>query len=575
MNELTHDDAHSFLRCIIDAMENPVFIKNQKHQWILFNDAFCRLMGRQPEELYFRDDRAIFPEAQASVFWRVDDAVFRDGLSIANEEEITDGTGAVRWFLTIKAPFTFQSEVYLVGVITDISERKRAEAAARVLALEDSLTGLPNRRLLQEQLQCVQTVLGREERAVALMIIDLDDFKHINDALGHSVGDRFLVEIANRLRRLARGSDIVARLGGDEFAILATTATKPEEFGALAERLVTHLCEPVLIGELSVRSSASVGVAIGSTAQVDADTLLAQADLALYASKSAGKNTWCFFEAAMQQRACMLVELEQELHQAVRDSEFVLHYQPILNVSDHQPVEFEALIRWNHPSRGLLLPGEFLEAVERNRLIVPMTFWIIGEALREAAVWIAAGVDAGIAVNLATAVFEIEGIVEHIVSRLQAEGLSPQRLTVEVTEGAMGSRSKAVSVLERLRQLGVRVAIDDFGAGHSSLGRLDQIPVDVLKIDRMFIASATERRKSILHATIDLARSLGLQTVVEGVETDAQFALAKRYAADGVQGFLLATPMPSREIPAWFRILAKQRLSGEATDSLLTSCVTG
>lgn len=552
-------------------MHNPVFIKNDKHQLIAFNHAFCVLIGKVPDDILYKDDFSIATEEQAHIFWDIDDAVFRDNRAISNEEVITDGNGEQRWLLTIKSPFLFESSRYLVGVITDITERKRAEAAVRQLALEDSLTGLPNRRLLQEHLQQAQAEAARQQRSLALIIIDLDDFKHINDTLGHSVGDRFLMEIANRLRGVARGSDIVARLGGDEFAILATSTNKPEEFGGLAERVVSRVREPVAIGEVSVRSSASVGVAIASGDDIAADTLLAQADLALYASKAAGKNTWCFFEPAMQHRACRLVELEHELHQALRCGQFVLHYQPILSLDDVRPVGFEALIRWQHPTRGLLLPGDFLDAVERNRLIIPLTFWTITEALGEASTWARAGETVGVAVNLATTAFEVEGLVEHIAAALEAEGLPPTRLTVEVTEGAMVSRGRAVVVLEELRALGVRVAIDDFGAGHSSLGRLDQIPVDILKIDRMFIAGSTQRRQAILHATIDLARSLELQTVVEGVETPAQCALVQRFGADCVQGFLFSNPMPAEHIAAWTRSFSAHQLLCRSIGSLQIS----
>jgi len=554
------DHARAFLRCILDAMQNPVFIKNERHQWIEFNNAFCKLMGKSRDELMFKSDFDILTKKQARIFWEKDDAVFSSGTSNLNEEPITDGHGDMRWLMTLKAPFAFNGSKYLVGVITDITERKQAEAAVRVMALEDALTGLPNRRLLQEHLQQVQATSKREGRSFALMIVDLDDFKHINDTLGHSVGDKFLIGIANRLRKLARHCDVIARLGGDEFAVLATSDAKPEKFGALAERLVSRVRKPVAIGDISVRSSASVGVAISSGDSIDTDTLLAEADLALYASKAAGKNTWRFFEPAMQKRARELVELEHELYDALKRNEFVLYYQPILAVKDSSVLGYEALIRWSNQKRGLLLPADFLDAVERNRLIVPLTFWTITEALREARTWVRAGTDVGVAVNIATSVFEAEGLVQHIASRLTAEGLAPERLMVEVTEGAMVDRSKAVSVLERLREMGVLVAIDDFGAGHSSLGRLDQIPVDILKIDRGFIATSTPRRQAILRATIDLARSLSLQTVVEGVETPAQFARASRFGADAVQGFCFANPMPAEHICTWGQDVENHRL---------------
>lgn len=542
-----HEDT-LFLRCILNAMQNPVFIKNERHQWIAFNSAFSRLIGWSYDQILYKSDFDVLPEDQARVFWEMDNSVFSSGTPNSNEEQITAADGEVRWLLTTKAPFTYNNCTYLVGVITDITERRRAEATARVMAREDALTGLPNRRLLQEHLQHIKAAWQRRHGAVALMIIDLDDFKHINDTLGHSVGDTFLIEIANRLRTVARGSDLVARLGGDEFAVIATSEDRPEQFGAMAERLVARLGDTVSIGDLSVRSSASVGVAICSDDGFNTDTLLAQADLALYASKAAGKNTWCFFEAAMQERAYKLVELEHELHDALERDEFVLYYQPIYSANGNKLVGYEALVRWNNPKKGLLLPGHFMDAVERNRLIVPLTFWTITEALRQVGVWARAGKKVGVAINLATSVLEVDGLVEHILSRLALEKLSPQRLTVEVIEGAIVNGGKVVAVLRQLRAMGIRVAIDDFGAGHSSLGRLDEIPADILKIDRLFISTPTRRRRAILHATINLARSLGLRTVVEGVETRAQLDLVRRLRADAVQGYYLARPMPVEQI---------------------------
>jgi diguanylate cyclase (GGDEF)-like protein/PAS domain S-box-containing protein len=561
-------DAQTFLKRILDAIPNPVFIKNDFHQWITFNDAFCRMMGKTREELIGKSDFDILPEDEARVFWEKDDLVFSGEAVNENEEPITDGNGETRWLLTIKAPFFSNGTKYLVGVITDITARKQAEAAVRSLALEDSLTGLPNRRLLKEHLQHAQADANRHSHSVALMIVDLDDFKHINDTLGHTIGDELLVEIARRLRLIVRECDVVARLGGDEFAILSASANDAEEFGALAERLVEQMSLPVPIGDVVVRSSASVGIAVNSGNVGDPGALLAQADLALYAAKAAGKNTWRFFAPAMQERACRLVELEQGLRHALDHGEFVLHYQPIVGMQHLELIGLEALIRWNHPTRGQLLPGQFLAGAERNRLIVPLTFWTITQALRQARAWATTGHHIRLMVNLAASIFEVEGIVEHITARLDAEGLPADMLTAEVTEGVLVDSRKAVAVLQRLRDIGVRVAIDDFGAGQSSLGRLDQLPVDLLKIDRSFITSTSARREAILRATVDLARSLDLRTVVEGIETAAQFALARRVGTDGVQGFLLARPMPPEEIPAWVSVLAERRQHDAQLDLL-------
>lgn len=563
-------ETQSFLRYILEFMPNPVFIKDENHHLIEINDAFCRLLGKKREELIGRTGFELFPDDEVRVFREKDNAVFASGTMQENEERITSSTGDVGWSLTRKAPFQVKTQRFLVGVITDITKLKQAEASIRALALEDSLTGLPNRRMLSLLLHQAQAHIERHGTKVALMIIDLDNFKQVNDTLGHSAGDQLLVEVARRLRHAVRQDDVVARLGGDEFAVLLTSANDPSELGGLAERLVERLREPVAVEGAEVRPGASIGVAVGDADATDTDRLLAQADLALYASKEGGRNTWRFFEPEMQQRACALVELERDLCHALERGEFRLQYQPIVRTDDLTLHEVEALIRWEHPTRGLLLPGQFLPGAERGRLVVGLTFWTVTQALRQAAAWNRDGHRIHVSVNLATAVFEAEGLVEHIATSLLDVGLPAEILTVEVVEEAMVDRSKAIAVLSRLRWLGVRVAIDDFGAGHSSLARLDQLPLDILKIDRAFLTSTSARSEAILRATVDLAASLGLMTVLEGVETREQFELASWIGADCVQGFLFARGMPANEIPGWLEGLAPGRNRHPQLAELLT-----
>lgn len=570
-NAIIDNTDHAFLNGILNAMQNPVFIKNQQHLWIAANQAFCRLIGKHHSELLGKSDYDFLPKEQADSFWKDDDDVFANDIVKTIEEPISDSDGNIRWLLTTKSPLLFHDSKYLVGVITDITTRKKSEDVVRSLAFEDPLTGLPNRRYLKDRLQSVNDARSARECGAALMVIDLDNFKDINDTLGHSVGDTVLAVVGKRLRRCVRDYDVVARLGGDEFAILILSWMEPEDIERLADRVMEGFREPIAIADLVVRTSASIGVAVASGGDADPDDLLSQADLALYASKDAGRNTWRFFQKSMQQRARQLVELEHELRHAYDQCEFELYYQPIISTDSFDMIGVEALIRWNHPTRGLMPPASFLDCAERNRLIVPLTFWTLTQALRQTAAWHASGIRIGVAVNLATSVFEAEGIAQHIASRLNAEKLQPEWLTVEVTEGAIINRSRVIAELETIRDQGVRVAIDDFGTGYSSLCRLDQLPVDILKIDRVFISDEKPRRQAILRAVLDLARNLGLETVVEGIETPGQLAVARHLGANNMQGYIFSRPLPAGEIPTWNLAFKGAHTAREEAHSL--SCV--
>jgi PAS domain S-box/diguanylate cyclase (GGDEF) domain len=549
-------NAQRFLRQVIDCLPNPLFIKDASHRLVAVNDAGCAMFGRSRDELLGRDDYELFPPEEVAIFREKDNLVFNSRQINENEEQVTDADGNQHWILTRKAVFENADGPFLVGVITDLTERRRAELAVQSLALEDPLTGLPNRRLLQQLLAGAQVSVARTSSSIALLLIDLDQFKRINDTMGHSAGDDLLVEVAQRLREEIRASDVVGRLGGDEFAVIARASLDPSTLGGLAQRIVHRLSQPFTICDVEVRTGASLGIAVAEP-QLDGldattfDSLLARADLALYAAKEAGRNTWRFFESGMHERACAQLTIERELREAIREQQLALQYQPIIRTADYHLCGFEALIRWHHPQRNLVMPGEFIPIAERNRQIIPITFWTLSEAIRQLAVWRAAGLGhIRVAVNLSTPAFAADGLLAHVLDSLARAQVPGNALVVEITEGALADHGRTVDVLKALRANGVLVAIDDFGAGYSSLGRLSEMPVDILKLDRSFL-NGGERSEAILRAMIQLARNLGIASVVEGVETEHQFNLVRDAQADSAQGFGLCRPIAAEDVPDW------------------------
>ena len=437
------------------------------------------------------------------------------------------------------------------------------------MALTDPLTGLPNRRALLERLE-VEIARAREQGgSVLLCMVDLDHFKTINDSLGHSTGDALLSEAAQRLRLGAPEGSVVARLGGDEFAVLAAGPIHEDELGQRAQRLVGQFRSPFTVRGSEMRIGATVGIARYPADAPDAEMLLAHADLALYAGKKGGRGTWRLFRPVMHEQASMQATLDRDLRLAVERGEFALHFQPIVEIEGLRLRGFEALLRWQHPEQGTIPPSSFLAAAERNRLIVPLTFWVVDEALRHAAAWRAAGIGpVQVAVNLAASALDTSTVAEHAGERLRAHSLTPDSLLVEVTEGVIADGHRAMAALQALRSLGIQIAIDDFGAGHSSLARLRDLPLDVLKIDRAFITPPHGRSEAILRAVVDLARGLDLPTVIEGVENADQLDLVRRVGVTWAQGYLVGRPMPAHAVQTWAKAWTDGRLRAPAHDLL-------
>jgi diguanylate cyclase (GGDEF)-like protein len=434
-----------------------------------------------------------------------------------------------------------------VATHQDITEQRSAEAKIAHMAQHDALTGLPNRVLLNERLESALARVKSDE-FVAVHLFDLDNFKTVNDTLGHPAGDKLLQLAADRLRALLRDSDTIARMGGDEFAILQVGLSDLGHATALALRVIGRISEPYAIDGHQVVIGASVGIAISGVDGLTPDTLIRNADLALYRAKGDGRGTFRFFEPEMDVQMQERRELEGDLRKALPGQEFELHYQPIVDIVSNNITGLEALIRWRHPEKNLVLPNEFIPLAEEIGLIVPIGEWVIGEACLTAARW---PDHLKIAVNLSPVQFRSPALVRVIISALAASGLSPDRLELEITETALLQNCEAtLAILYQLRELGVCIVMDDFGTGYSSLSYLQSFPFDKIKIDRSFVKDIAESVGSlnIVRAVTALARGLGMTTIAEGVETVVQRDALRAEGCIEMQGFLFSPPLPISEI---------------------------
>jgi diguanylate cyclase (GGDEF)-like protein/PAS domain S-box-containing protein len=454
------------------------------------------------------------------------------------------------------------SPSFAVGMLENVTERKLAEEALkrqaelnRHQALHDSLTGLPNRVLFRERIEQALKRAERDGDQVAVLLMDLDRFKEVNDALGHHAGDALLVEVGRRLPAVLRGSDTVARLGGDEFGMLLIAPGGAERVVPLVERIHRALQEPVVVSDLPLEIEASVGVSVYPADGLDSETLLRRADVAMYSAKESNLP-YAFFDEASHHQDPTRLTLVAELRRALEERELVLHYQPKAILDGAAITSVEALVRWEHPERGLLAPDEFIGLAERTGLIRPLTLYVIDEALRQCRAWQAEGLELSVAVNLSARNlldFEFPARVEELLERWQVER---GRLELEITESTMlADPARTKLILDRLSGMGVRLSIDDFGTGYSSLAYLKRLPVDEIKIDRSFVMNMAhdEDDAVIVRSTIDLGRNLGLEVVAEGVETVEAWERLKALGCTIAQGYYLSPPVAAEHLSEWLR----------------------
>ena len=416
----------------------------------------------------------------------------------------------------------------------------------------DTLTGLPNRNLLQDRLTQAIKKASRDGKVLGVMFVDVDKFKSVNDSLGHDAGDMLLKTIAARMRGSVRETDTVARLSGDEFIVLLDGCKDASDIFIAIKKLVAAFQEPFLLGNESFKITMSIGVSVYPNDGETASKLLKNADIAMYKAKSKGRNRYVFFDQEMNQETNEHLEVEKSLHKALANDEFVIFYQPQINLQSEKIVGFEALIRWNHPTRGLTAPGYFIHIAEESELIVEIGNWVIKEVMCQIKKWYDMGLNPGkIAINIAGKQLESTSLVAFMIQSLRESGCKPEWIEMEIVERfIMKDTTKSIALLKRFRELGVDISIDDFGTGHSSLAYLKQLPITKLKIDQSFVQNLEESRedRAIARTIIELGRGLGLKVLAEGVETAGQKEFIYSSGCELMQGYLFSKPLSAKEI---------------------------
>ncbi len=446
-------------------------------------------------------------------------------------------------------------EQCVLRMLSDITEKNKAQRAIDYLAHHDALTGLPNRLLVRDRVEQAIATAKRDKHKIALLFMDLDNFKSINDSLGHASGDSLLEVISHRLRESIRGTDTVSRFGGDEFLVVLSGITTSDAVAAVCAKILEDIAKPVDIDGHELSTSCSIGVTVYPDDGDDFDTLLRKADSAMYYAKDAKGNTYRFFDGKMNADAIELVGLRNGLRIALERNEFILHYQPQIDLSSGAVIGAEALIRWQHPELGLLPPGKFITLAEESGLIVPIGEWALREACRQAMAWRKQGLpDLVMAVNLSAIQFRRGNLEETVISALKDSGLDPQFLELELTESILiGDTENVLQTVQRLKTLGIKLSLDDFGTGYSSLSYLKRFAVDKVKIDQSFISDMDKNPSdaAIVRAIIQMSKSLGLRTIAEGIEEAYLVKYLQIYHCDEAQGYYYSRPISSDDFVLW------------------------
>ena len=547
-----HDEADLLSLPVVDQQGKPVAIIDRHHFMEFFARPFSKEVFGKRSLIQLQDEHrdamlGAFPIATPIV---VDIATSID--DVARMIIDTDMRHMVNG-IVITREERYAGVVHGHDLLHEITQRKQAELY--YLAHYDALTKIPNRMLFSDRLNQACREALRNGREVALLFIDVDRFKQINDSLGHRFGDALLKAIAGRLVGCARECDTVVRLGGDEFAILMEFIQSSQDAEALARRLIETMQKPFLILDRELSISISIGIAIYPRDDSQVDILLSKADAAMYEVKVSGRNGFRLFSESTTSFSSERSSLEAELKQALANDEFVLFYQPQFDFVKQRVVGMEALIRWNHPQRGMLSPGSFIGLAEESGLIVPIGDWVLAEACRQHRAWQQQGMPSlRLAVNISSLQFRQPDFLQRVTRLLSETGVDPSVLEFELTESViMHDASLVLDMLGELKALGVHLSLDDFGTGFSSLGYLNRYPIERLKIDQSFIRNLDRMpiNQSIVRSIVALAKSLSLQVIAEGVETQAELELVRKCECDELQGYLLARPMPAAEFAVW------------------------
>jgi diguanylate cyclase (GGDEF)-like protein/PAS domain S-box-containing protein len=546
------DVDRNLLTSVVGGTSDAIYVKDLHGRYLLANGAAAAYLGRPQADVLGRDDLAMLPVESALALAKLDREIIAEGRTQTQEEYLVNLAGERILFQSTKGPIYDPSGavIGLFGVSRDITESKLAEERIQYLAHYDVLTGLPNRVQLDERIQHAIAQVAEGGQKLALLFLDLDHFKDINDSLGHSVGDALLVALARRLRAIMRADDMVARLGGDEFVFLLQ-GVDVAGLAQTAQRVLDVVEEAFSIEQHELTVSGSIGIALYPDDSGDLEGLVKCADAAMYRAKQNGRNRYCFFTAEIEALAVRRMQVVSALRHALEQHQLTIHYQPQVSARDGRIVGAEALLRWHHPLLGQVSPEEFIPAAEDSGLIVTIGEWVLRHAVRQMKAWLDEGMAPFVmAVNLSTVQFRHPNLPAVVASILAEEQLPAKYLVLELTEsGAMHDPPAAIAVMEQLHEHGVRIAIDDFGIAYSSLSYLKKFKVYKLKIDQSFVRdiSSDPEDRAIVTAIIAMARGLGLRTIAEGVETQAQLEFLREHGCEEIQGYYYSKPLTAEQ----------------------------
>ncbi len=553
--EQERDRNHAFLREIIDHIPTQITVKDARdRRYVLVNSVAEEQFGLPHGEIVGKTPFDLFKRELAERIVADDDRALQSSETLFIDEHRWESrTLGMRFITSRRLAIRDQAgdPRYLINVVEDVTERRRADEKIAHLAHYDALTDLPNRVLFREQIEHTLEHADQGQQ-FALLYVDIDEFKGINDSLGHHVGDELLKTVASRIRDCIKGGDLIARLGGDEFAVIQTAVGSTADVEAFVARVYEAIRRPCKCLGHQLSTDASIGIAMAPRDGTDLDQLIKNADLAMYAAKSSGRRVHRFFEAAMDASAKARLTMEQDLRQALVDGSFEIHYQPLVNLANGEVTACEALLRWRHPERGMVSPAEFIPVAEDTGLINEIGDWVLRTACAEAATW---PEHIRLAVNVSPVQLKSQTLALRIAGALATSGLEPGRLEIEITEAVLiRDDEAALAILHQLRGIGVRIALDDFGTGYSSLGYLKRFPFDKIKIDRCFVSDITEAdgSSSIVQAVVNIAGALNMTTAAEGVETDAQRTLLRALGCTEMQGYLFSAAKPAAEVKKLF-----------------------
>ena len=540
---------------------------SREGKWLQVNSSLCQFLGLQEAELLASNyDQVVYPPDLQTISEQLQQLTEGKLPAFQTEVRFLEKSGKSAWVLLgVSVATDAQGQVrYLIFQIQDINSRKLAQESLLYDAYHDALTKLPNRAAYKEALIKALPLAKKSKNLLAVLFLDLDGFKIVNDSLGHAVGDNLLIGVSARLLECVRAEDTVARLGGDEFTILLENLQTVEQAEVVANRIIQRLSEPFQLAGQEVFVGTSIGIATSEIDYFEAGDILRDADAAMYQAKSSGKGCYAVFDNKMHENAVRVLWLANDLRRAIERSELIIHFQPIQSLESGKISGLEALVRWKHPTFGMLPPAEFISLAEENGLISAIDNWTLMMACRQMKLWQEYNpdfTDLAVSVNISPKQFAQMGLTEYVKRMLHETELPPNCLQLEITESAMVKNLKNTArILEELSALGVRIALDDFGTGYSSLSYLHELPLSTLKIDRSFVRrlDAENDGTEIVRAIVNLARSLKMSVVAEGIETEVQLHQLREMGCDFGQGYFLSRPIEAREVPKFVQTSLRQ-----------------